>query len=72
MACGLPLVASQVGGIPEIADLGASRLVPPERPDILAEAISEMLAHPPQPVGGPRDRRQAVAEIAEFLQACAS
>jgi glycosyltransferase involved in cell wall biosynthesis len=72
MACGLPLVASEVGGIPEIADQGASRLVPPERPDALAEAITDMLAHPPPPAGGPRDRRQAVAEIAEFLQACAS
>jgi glycosyltransferase involved in cell wall biosynthesis len=72
MACGLPLVASDVGGIPEIAGLGVSRLVPPERPSVLADAITQMLAHPPQPAAGPRDRRQAVAEIAEFLQACAS
>ena len=72
MACGLPFVASRVGGIPEIAELGASRLVEPERPAELSVAIQDMLAHPPQPAGGPRDRRQAVAEIAEFLEACAS
>ena len=72
MACGLPFVASRVGGIPEIAELGASRLVEPDRPAELAGAISDMLAHPSQPAVGPRDRRQAVAEIAEFLEACAS
>jgi glycosyltransferase involved in cell wall biosynthesis len=72
MACGLPFVASQVGGIPEIAGLGASALVPPERPDALAAAMSDMLARPAAAATGPRDRREAVAEIAEFLEACAS
>jgi glycosyltransferase involved in cell wall biosynthesis len=67
-ACGLPYVASRVGGIPEIAGLGASRLVPAEQPAALAAAIAAMLADPGPPGDGPRDRRQAVAEIAEFLQ----
>jgi glycosyltransferase involved in cell wall biosynthesis len=67
-ACGLPFVASRVGGIPEIASLGASRLVPPEQPGALAMAITDMLADPGPPGEGPRDRREAVAEIAGFLQ----
>jgi glycosyltransferase involved in cell wall biosynthesis len=70
-ACGLPFVATDVGGIPEIAALGQSRLVPPEDPTALAEAIGDMLR-----VGrdlgdapGPRDRRDAVADIAAGLEA---
>ena len=76
MACGLPFVASNVGGIPEIAALGASRLVPPERPLQLAGAMVELLTTRPPAGGGappgPRDRREAVAEIAEFLESCAT
>lgn len=67
-ACGLPFVASRVGGIPEIANLGASRLVPPEQPAALAAAIADMLHDPGPPGDGPRDRHEAVAEIAAFLE----
>ena len=79
MACGLPFVASDVGGIPEIAHLGESLLVRSERPLELAEAIGQML-DPVDPDArrerarcwpGPRDRREAVAEIAAFLERCA-
>ena len=72
MACGLPFVATSVGGIPEIADPVSCRLVPPERPLEMARAIGSLLADPPQSVAAPRDRREAVAEIAHFLEACAS
>jgi glycosyltransferase involved in cell wall biosynthesis len=71
-ACATPWVASDVGGIPEIAALGASLLVPPEQPDALAAALERALdAPPPQPASGPRDRREAVADIARFLARCA-
>jgi glycosyltransferase involved in cell wall biosynthesis len=72
MACGLPFVASRVGGIPEIAPLGCCRLAPPDDPLALAEAIAAQLVEPRRASPGPRDRREAVAEIADFLLACAS
>src|SRR5262249_20192692 len=68
-ACGTPWVASQVGGIPEIANLGVSRLVPPNTPPALAAALRAALT---EPAGirppGPRDRRAAMADVAEFLK----
>jgi glycosyltransferase involved in cell wall biosynthesis len=68
-ACGAPWVATGVGGIPEIAHLGASRLVPPEDPHSLARAVREALSAPPlQPPSGPRSLAIAVAELAEFLE----
>ncbi|HSX63702.1 MAG TPA: glycosyltransferase, partial [Pseudoxanthomonas sp.] len=67
-ACGTPYVASDVGGIPEIAPLGASTLVPPEQPAALADAMLASLQSPPaRPALTPRDRRDAVADVASFL-----
>jgi peptidoglycan/xylan/chitin deacetylase (PgdA/CDA1 family)/glycosyltransferase involved in cell wall biosynthesis len=44
LACGTPFVASNVGGIPEIANHPANRLVPPGDSDALARAIEEKLS----------------------------
>jgi glycosyltransferase involved in cell wall biosynthesis len=44
MACGLPVVATDVGGIKEILPPQYGKLVPPNQPQLLAEAILEFAA----------------------------
>jgi glycosyltransferase involved in cell wall biosynthesis len=41
MACGLPVIATRVGGTPEIMPQGFGKLVPPDEPSSMAEAILE-------------------------------
>ncbi len=41
MACGLPVIATNVGGISEVMIKDCGELVPPNAPDSLAEAIEE-------------------------------
>ena len=45
MACGLPIVATKVGGIPEIINEKVGILVPPKDVEALAGAIDYMLDH---------------------------
>lgn len=42
-ACGLPVVSTNVGGIPEIVNQSNGILVPPSAPEALADAMQEML-----------------------------
>lgn len=44
MACGTPVVASQVGGIPEVVPNHAGILVPPRQHERLSAALNEALA----------------------------
>jgi glycosyltransferase involved in cell wall biosynthesis len=68
-ACGTPFVASRVGGVPEIAHLGANRLVPPGSPAELARAILEVLEAPSVPFTPVvRDYNDAAAEVSSFLE----
>lgn len=47
MAAGLPVVATAVGGVPELVVDGVTgRLVPPQQPDALADAVAALLARP--------------------------
>ena len=47
MACGLPVVGTQVNGIAELVEHGhTGYLVPPERPDLLAAALQRLIMDP--------------------------
>jgi len=59
LAFGKPLVLSTVGGFPEVAATGAARLVPPEDPAALADALVELAADAPA-----RDRLATAAREA--------
>jgi glycosyltransferase involved in cell wall biosynthesis len=46
IACGTPFVASDVGGVSEVADPRLDRLVPPGAPRLLASAVRDVLSSP--------------------------
>jgi starch synthase len=65
MACGAAVVASRVGGIPEVvADGETGLLVPPGDPAALAAALNELVADPARAEAmGQAGRKRAVAEF---------
>lgn len=65
--CETPWVATRVGGIPEIAHLGANRLVAVESVDELGGAIETMLVANSSSGQRPRSPEVAVLETREFL-----
>jgi glycosyltransferase involved in cell wall biosynthesis len=70
-ACGTPFVASRVGGIAEIAEPDRDRLVAPEDPAALAEAIAASLreASPARPAGNsPAGWDEAAEALVRILQ----
>jgi glycosyltransferase involved in cell wall biosynthesis len=44
--CGVPVVATSLGGMPELTEGGAGITVPPEDPDALAGALGRLLGDP--------------------------
>ncbi|CAN5622454.1 N/A [soil metagenome] len=60
MACELPVVASNVGGLPEIVDADVGVLVPAADPEALADAIVRTLERPDRAEAGVRARRRVV------------
>jgi glycosyltransferase involved in cell wall biosynthesis len=46
MAAGVPVVATRVGGVPDVLDAEAAVLVPPDDPAALATAIRQVLTEP--------------------------
>ncbi|MEX1019497.1 MAG: glycosyltransferase family 1 protein [Litorilinea sp.] len=69
MACGTPVVCSNVSSLPEIAG-DAARLVPPQDADALATAVGEILDHPRL---AETLRRHGLANAARFRwDACAA
>lgn len=46
LAAGVPVIASRVGGIPDVVTEREALLVPPEQPDLLASALAAVLRAP--------------------------
>lgn len=71
VACARPIVASRVGGIPEVVDPQTSRLVDAGDAEALAQAIELMLQSPgeqPQASGQPRTWASVAAEVCHLFE----
>lgn len=62
LATGMPLIATRVGGIPEIFEGHADRLVPPGDVDALVEAMRRQLADPAEGIAFAAAMRRSLAE----------
>lgn len=67
MACGLPFIASAVGGVPEIAP-DPSWCVPPEDPAALAAAIRHAIATPPTLTATVPGRAEGILTVTRALE----
>ena len=68
IACGTPFVATKVGGIPEIAHLGTSWLVPPGDPMSLASALAASFVQPASEGRAIHCHASSACEVARFLE----
>jgi glycosyltransferase involved in cell wall biosynthesis len=67
LACGLPFVASAVGGVPEIAP-DQAWCVPPDDPAAMARAIAAALADPRSVAADVPGRREGIATVTGALE----
>jgi glycosyltransferase involved in cell wall biosynthesis len=77
MAAGLPVIATAVGGLRDtVLDGITGRLVPPRRPDVLAQVWAELLADPPGRLAMAQAGRERVlsrygwSSVAEQTESC--
>jgi glycosyltransferase involved in cell wall biosynthesis len=61
MACGLPVVASDVGGTGSLLGSGAGLLVPPRDPEALAAALTRMIEDPALRAGSGERGQEMIA-----------
>ncbi len=67
MAAGLPVVASRVGGIPELVSDGVTgHLVPPAEPEALATALSALLGSPGRAIAFGKAARARIEQQNSF------
>jgi D-inositol-3-phosphate glycosyltransferase len=62
MACGVPVAASAVGGLPEIVDESVGGLFPPGSPEDLARVVTALLQDPDLPRKGVQARERVVRD----------
>ncbi len=62
MACGIPVIASDVGGLPDFVSSEVGALIRPEDPEALAEAVLDMLSRLDKP--GTPVWKQSIASYA--------
>jgi glycosyltransferase involved in cell wall biosynthesis len=69
ISCGVPFVATQVGGTPEVAHLGDGQLVPSCDPASLAAALAKQLNRASEPDASPylRGYGESARELADCL-----
>jgi glycosyltransferase involved in cell wall biosynthesis len=72
MAVGVPVVATSVSGIPEVVTHGETGLlVPPRRPDLLADALAHLLGDPAARTRLGEGGRRLIHEHASWTSAIA-
>jgi len=69
MACGAPLVVTDVGAVRDYVSEREARLVPPQSPSDLAAGIIELVANPDQAVAQGRRARQRSLQLDHQLMA---
>lgn len=60
IAAGLPMIATRVGGIPEIFGAASDRLIPPGEPALLADAMGRMLDDPARAEADAAELRRSI------------